>query len=243
MSQVRQRFFIIDKENTFASLRHWHLWTRSGHRQLRALGEIDLHSSSVSGRALHRDGAAMAGNDPMHHGQAHAGSIGGSFRGEKRLKDAFPDFWRHPMPRIPDREPDVGSGPKAWRRKDVLGGKADGLQAYVQFAPSLAHCVCGVGAEIQEHLVDLAGVGQDRPHTMVQVLLECDGRGQGRPQELERFLNQELELRGGTLLLGATAERENLLHESSARWPACRTACRWCHVGLSAGMLDSASSA
>ena len=84
----------------------------------------------------------------------------------------------------------------------------------VQFAPGLAHCVCGVGAEIQEHLVNMAGVGQDRPHTMVQVLLECDGRGQGRPQELERFLNQELELRGGTLLLGATAERENLLHES-----------------------------
>ena len=62
--------------------------------------------------------------------------------------------------------------------------------------------------------MDLAGVGQDHACPGVQVLVEGDGGGQGRPQELERVLNQELELRGGTLLLGAAAKRENLLHES-----------------------------
>jgi hypothetical protein len=57
-----------------------------------------------------------------------------------------------------------------------------GLQADFQAPAHLTHGVCGIGAEIQEHLVELRWIGQDRTNVLGDGVLNLNGRGERGPQ-------------------------------------------------------------
>jgi hypothetical protein len=124
----------------------------------------------------------MVRDDAMHEGQPHAGPLSGPLGGEKGLKNAVHDFGCHTMACI--GHGDAGIRPRlqlGLLRRHLLV-YIHGLQTYLQASAHLTHGVCGIGAEIQEHLMELRWIGQDRADILGDSLMNLNGRGKRGPQ-------------------------------------------------------------
>ncbi len=100
-------------------------------------------------------------DDPVHGGQPEAGSLALRLGGEERLEDPLDDLLRYPYPGVTDLEADVA----AWREVGPVGCvcfvhvRVGGLQGQY---PAALHGIPGVNRDVDQHLLDLAAVGQHR---------------------------------------------------------------------------------
>jgi len=63
------------------------LWGRRGGREIVTAGEVEVKARPATGCALDGDGPAVAGDDPVNHGQTQARPLAKRLRGEERLED------------------------------------------------------------------------------------------------------------------------------------------------------------
>src|SRR3954471_9487798 len=116
-----------------------------GGRHPAVAGEGDGEGGSLARRAVHLDVAAVALDDAVHDGEAEARALAHVLGGEEGVEDAGQDVRGDARAVVADRDP----GP--------LGGgvphDADGPSA-------LAQGLGGVGQQVHQHLVDLAGQPQ-----------------------------------------------------------------------------------
>jgi len=87
------------------------------------------------------------------------------------------------------------------------------LQAHFQCAAGFLHGVIGVRGQIDDHLVNLGGVSQNRAAVFVHGFLDIDGRRNGGTDQLEDFFHNRLHFQGAELLFALPAEGQNLLDE------------------------------
>ena len=122
-----------------------------------ARGQEQHKGRSFVGLRLDGDRAADLLHEAEDLAKAEAGPFAITFGGEKRLEDPFHHLRRH-------AGAGVGDG-----YRDVLAAEAFGLtrkhrivRADLQLATVL-HCVAGVEREVEQHQLERAGVGVDRP--------------------------------------------------------------------------------
>jgi hypothetical protein len=140
----------------------------------------------------------MAGDDAVHHRQPETRAVTDPFGREKGLEDAISGGPIHK--------------PSLARREQLLriGPKADG-----NLADSAADRVGGVGHEVHNRLMQLAGITEKRGD-LRNLLNNLDRRRQARPQHLQSLARHpgEIDLLFDEILLAAESEElpeENLV--------------------------------
>ena len=102
----------------------------------------------------------------------------------------------------------------------ALGGKDHSVQADFQHPPGLAHGMRGIRAEVHEYLLHLGGVGQHSTGREVYLLAESNRGWEHGAQQLQHFLDEEVQLERLALLLCLAAKREHLLHQVPGALPS-----------------------
>jgi hypothetical protein len=120
------------------------------------------------------------------------------------------------IPQPLSRTPEVGVG---------AGGETAGAprprlelgrcQADLDAADAVGQRVPGVGAEIDEHLLDLGRVRQDQQRFLAEHQLERGTGRQGRAQQRRGFADQRRERPDREMLRLASAEGKDLLHQAA----------------------------
>ena len=155
--------------------------------------------------------AALLEN-PVHRGEAEAGSLAELLRGEERLEDAGPRLRVHPRAAVGHRQAHVAAGldTPVLAVERLLELHRERLDRQ---RPAVGHRVTPVHREVEEDLLELTGVGQDRADRRVEL---HDERDVLADQAVEHLLDLgddlvQVEQPGPNDLL--TAEREELLRE------------------------------
>jgi hypothetical protein len=78
----------------------------------------------------------------------------------------------------------------------------------------------GIRAEVHEYLLHLDGVGQHRTCLQVYLLAESYRSWEHGAQQLQYFLDEEVQLEWLALLFCLTAKREHLLHQVPGALPS-----------------------
>ena len=83
----------------------------------------------------------------------------------------------------------------------------------IQDTAFVLHCICRIGEEVHDDLVDLNRICHDRCAVCAQTLPDLDGRGQRCPQQLDGFFYDGGNTDSILVYLGLTAEGEDLLYQ------------------------------
>ena len=128
---------------------------------LRGNRQRDGEGRAVAGFGVDPDVPAGLGDDPVDDGQAEPGSAV-LLSGEERLEYVLGNLGGHSGAGVADPQPHVAALSRPGAPGDGVGvhGYVAGVDG--QRAAS-GHGVAGVDREVHQHLVQLAGVGQDRP--------------------------------------------------------------------------------
>ena len=150
----------------------------------------------------------------MHDGEAQAGAFARLLRGEERIEDALDGRGVHALPIVADGK--AGEAPRTHAREPACGGgiQRDGPEPHLDAPGLISQSVPGVGAEIDENLVDLGGVSEHRRDIRLHRRDDLDGGRNGRAQELGGLLDQRAERHRVPLHRLLAAERQDLLHET-----------------------------
>ena len=114
---------------------------------LAAAGRKIVTSVPAAGVRVDLDVAAGVGDDAVDGGEAEAGALARLLRREERLEGARRDLAAMPAPVVGDGDP---------RRRPVAPGHGDRQR------PAVGHRVARVDGEVDEHLLELGAVGEDR---------------------------------------------------------------------------------
>src|SRR5262245_23100737 len=117
------------------------------------------------------------------------------------------------MPRIAYGQADVWSWLKFQMGEGALCGKVHSVQADFQQPPGLAHGMRGICAEIHEYLLHLGRVSQHSTGMEVYLLAESNRGWEHCAQQLQHFLDEEVQLERLALRLCLAAKCEHLLHQ------------------------------
>ena len=158
-----------------------------GHLRAVDRGEIDVEAGPLARLALDGDGAAALGHDTEDRRQPQPGPLADSLGREERLEDMRAHLIVHPDSAVLNRESQVVAGLEpllgreevqatdlgaVLRLRVVLGHdhprRLDGELAAV------GHRVPRVDAEVEDDLLDLTGVGEDRSKLLTELDLELD---------------------------------------------------------------------
>ena len=205
--------FVIDEQDALGS---------GGHRFVGlvllgdlggGLGQIDIEGGSLADLAVDENLAVMAGDDPMHRGQAHAGAFADRPGGEEGFENPPQGFVVHADSGIPkahlDVPPPVNVGPVPGE----FGIHLEGFQDHFQEAAGIFHGPKGIGAKVHDHLVQLRWIGHDRRAFGVDFEPHFDVRRCGRLDQLERVFDDQVRQQRKHLEFAAAAESHDLVDQ------------------------------
>ena len=141
--------------------------------RLVAAGQVDLERRSVPRLAVDPDRASALLDDAVRGREAQPGSLAAFLGGEERLEEPGLEGRVHADAGVRDREHDVGPG----MDRGVAAGEllverhVAGLE---REAPSARHGVARVDDEVDDRLLDLAGVGQRPPEPGIECRRQLD---------------------------------------------------------------------
>ena len=177
--------------------------------------KVQREPAALAGRALHVHPAFVRAHHAMHHGQAQARALAHGLGGEEGLEDALQRGGIHAGAAVAHRQGHVVDG----RQAKPFGEARVGLyrRSFDMDAAALSALaldgVDGIGAQVEQGLLDLGGVGQHGGQACLQLHVQLDGGGQGHAQQalgVVRHLGQ----RHGRALRGlVAAEGEDLAHQ------------------------------
>ena len=185
---------VIDEQQ--APTRHAAIRGRQGSDLLNAFktrGQVDVERRAPPWLADHPDGAAMPRQDALRHGEPQTRATPNRFGGEKRVEDAGEVFRRDARPLITHRQRDItarrqslgfGHQSDTWR-----GRQFDDINRHQNLALPV-HGVGRVGHQVDQHLLQLRGVGF-HPGLLAPALHHQFAMlGHRRRQQAERWLDQ-----------------------------------------------------
>ncbi len=121
----------------------------------------------------------------MHDGKTHAGPPVHLLCGKKRLKDTVEYLRGNAGSRIGDGEPHIGARLHAGYSLYGLGGKINRLKPNFDGSAPFSYGLCGIGAQVDDELVELCRVGNDKPASAsMHILPYFDGAWKGGAQQL-----------------------------------------------------------
>lgn len=120
----------------------------------------------------------MTADDPEGRRQPEAGSLSLGLAGEKRFENPTDSIRgdsragiRRQQPDVPARINTLAQEGSGFGQSDVFGGKGEGA--------AVGHRIPGVDGEIEQHLVQLRGVGLHGPEIGRDILRNEDVLGKG----------------------------------------------------------------
>ena len=137
-------------------------WQGGGCRVVvRGHGKIQREPAPMAWRTVHIYRALMGAHHAMHHRQAQPCALAHGLGGEKRLKNAPKQGGVHARAVVAHRQRHIGGGCQAQPlAQAVVGLHLGGL--YMDDAALCAYGMHGVGAKVQQGLLHLRGIGQQR---------------------------------------------------------------------------------
>src|SRR5262249_22628292 len=148
---------------------------------------------SLAWLAADLDRPAMVGDDAVDDRKSEPGRFADILGGEEGFKDPLPRFGVHAAPGIRNSKTHEIA---ALRQTD--GDCPDMVTDRLH----------GIGDEVYDNLLDLAGVGEDEPNVL-DLLADQHHRGDGRAQHLKGFARDQGKVRPRLRHLLMSAEGEN----------------------------------
>ena len=195
-----------------------------GFAQSRGAGQVDLEGAPLAELRMDQDDSGVLLDDAVNHRQAQAAACAPLLGGEERLEESLLRLLVEAGAGVANREHGVPAGPESLVRPrellvDIHVPACDGEQ------PAARHGVARVDGEVEQHLFELARVGehqlQIRRHGNLEADILPDRSSQhglesgydvaqlGGPQlehllapERQQLLGQPLEVLGGVLDIG-----------------------------------------
>ena len=161
-------------------------------------GQQQGDGGAVAWFGVDPDVAAGLGDDAVDSGQAQAGSLALGLGGVERLAGAGDDLGRHPGAGVADGHGDVAAGRQVVPEGGV--GLVDlGVGGLDGQGPAAGHGVAGVDGEVDQDLLDLAGVGGDGGQVAGQVGGELDVLAEGPLEQLADVGDEVVEVQDAGL--------------------------------------------
>nr|WP_245802427.1 hypothetical protein [Desulfacinum hydrothermale] len=132
----------------------------------------------------------MLSHDGLNARQTQPRSFSGGLGGEVGIEGPFQDVFRHPFTGVFHSDFHIAAGIQGGDGHRDLVVHLGGSDGKAQPSPRFAHGVARIGAQIQEHLMDLGGIGFHASVPVLQVLLDGDRGRKGRAHEFDDFLHQ-----------------------------------------------------
>ena len=158
--------------------------------------------------------AAVADKDVLHHRKAEAGALPCRLSGEESIKDVGQRLGGHAAAGIRHPHPHkaAGDGGVIVGRQGVGG---DLLRLHGQGAALALHGLHSVGAEVEQHLMQLGGAAVDGGVDILIPFFEPDVGGQDHRDHLGVILQNGFQIHGavGGRVCLAAAEGQQLLHD------------------------------
>ena len=156
----------------------------------------------------------------MHHRQTQAGALARGLGGEEGFEQPLHGRCVHAAAVVAHREAHVDIGPVGgrarcrahhprWRRCAAVRPQFDVQRATGQ----VWHGLPGVGAQVEQHLLHLRGVGQHRGCLRVARHPQHQRSGQGGAQQPHRLVHHRAQRDHAPLQHLAPAERQDALHQ------------------------------
>ena len=148
----------------------------------------------------------------MHHGQAQARSLAHGLGGEEGLEDALQRARIHAGAVVLHRQRHVADGWQAQALAQALVG-AHQVGVHLDQAAPLTQGVHGVGAQVEQGLLHLHGVGQHGGQLRRHMHLQLHGGRQRHAQQPRRVAHDFARLHGLALGRLVAAEGQDLAHQ------------------------------
>ena len=127
--------------------------------------------------------AAGAGDDPVDGGEAEAGAFAFALGGEERLEGPLDRLLVHADAGVAHFQADVAARLGVGVHVGVLLVEV-GLVDLDHQAPAVRHRVASVDGQVDQHLLDLAGIGLDRTAVLAEAGDQLDPLPQRPAQEV-----------------------------------------------------------
>ena len=176
-------------------------------------GQEEVEGGAAAHGALHGDPALVLCDDAIDGGQPKAGALARGLGGEERLEDSAQVLRRDAGPGVGDGEMGAvaGGGPGVLNGVGLVDqGDIDGE---LEFAAS-GHGVAGVDGEVEQRLLEHAGIGAHGDGLGHDARGERDVLTEDTAHELAHVLDEFAEVDGLLLLVLLAAEGEELAGEA-----------------------------
>ena len=175
-------------------------------------GQKDLERAAFAGRAFDRYVAAEAGDDTVHHRKPESGALVERLGREERLEHSFQRGCIHAVAVVGDAELRVAPGLQGWMFFMKLAVRLHFAKPDGDLAARFLHCLEGVGAEIDDDLMELRGIGQ-HVAAFPEAGLDGDGYGNRWPQQFHGLFDDGLHVDHDRFGLFRAAEGQNLRNQ------------------------------
>ena len=142
-------------------------------------GKVEREGRAHARLAGNGDGALERLHDAVNDGQSETSTRADGLGGEERVEDPFQRRGVHPVAGVADDEPSVPA--RSQVGVGAGGVHADAIDADRDVAGLALHRVPCIRAEVQEHPVDIVGVGEDVRDILGTIDREFHIRGQRGP--------------------------------------------------------------
>ncbi len=139
------------------------------------------------------DTTAMILDDAVDRGQTHAGAFPLFFSGKERLIDTFHSLTVHADTVILDGKLDVRTGFDVAPFGRVLTIYLNVFQTDVKSAHLFPHGMGGVGAKIEQHLMNANGIPEDKAGVGIDIRLNDYGGRQSSPHHFKAVIKNGAE--------------------------------------------------
>lgn len=166
--------------------------------------------------AFNGNGAAVTCDDAMHHRQAQTRAFAFRLGGEERFEYASASGLVHAGAVVADEQPDVSSSGQNSDSLRSIAIQRQFLSANFDAAGPSGQGLPRVGAQVDQRLLDLGGIGKDLQRSLGDQHLNRDSDGQRWPKQSKCFVHQVAYLTARRSCWTSPGEREDLLNHFSA---------------------------
>ena len=157
----------------------------------------------------------MAAHNAQRSAQPQPGALAHVLGRKKWLEQFRLDFRWNARTGVGDAQTGIGTRPGAWYLLRRLFGEHDIGGAKGEYSTA-RHGIAGVDAQVQQGLIQLRGVAQNRPQVVRHAGFNFDVLGEGLGGEVFHRGEQVPRLQGCALAFDSTGERQHLPDDGGA---------------------------
>ncbi len=178
-------------------------------RRFRSRREIDFNRRPLSDLTADPDAAFMVFDYAQDNRESQSRAFAHLLCREVGIEDPFTIILGNPVPCIGNPQLDIASGRQVRIKGKILLLQGNLFKPHCEH-PSCFHGVRGIGAEIDQDLVDLGAICFHRRQGGRDEALELDTRGDGGPEHLQALFDHRPDVQCLLLLFAAPGEGQEL---------------------------------